>query len=131
MTAPDIVKDMIRIGFVGTGGMGTHHIKNLSTMPGVRITALCDSDSALADRASAIIQQAGHPAPTLYVDGREGYKRLCAEEDVDVVYTATPWEYHTAVCVEAMENDKHAAKGNHPFGDAIISFCTNAEFFIH
>lgn len=101
--------DIVRIGFVGSGGMGRHHIKNLSTMPGVIITAVCDSDPAHADLASEIIQKAGHPAPTLYTRGLHDYERLCAEEELDLVYTATPWEYHTAVCITAMENGKHAA----------------------
>jgi len=101
--------ETVRIGFVGSGGMGTHHIKNLSKMAGVQIKAVCDSDTALAERASAIIQDAGHPAPTLYTRGAQDYERLCAEEDVDLVYNATPWERHTAVCITAMENGKHAA----------------------
>ena len=34
---------------------------------------------------------------------------MCEEEDLDLVYTATPWRWHTPVCVAAMENGKHAA----------------------
>ena len=30
-------------------------------------------------------------------------------EDLDLVYTATPWEWHTPVCLAAMRNGKHAA----------------------
>jgi len=101
--------DPVRIGFVGVGGMGTHHVKNLVRMPGVRITALCDIREDNAARAGQIVQEAGQPAPTLYTRGEDDFERLCAEEDLDLVYTATPWEWHTRVCVTAMENGKHAA----------------------
>ena len=37
------------------------------------------------------------------------FERLCAEEDLDLVYTATPWEWHVPVLLSAMENGKHAA----------------------
>ncbi len=100
--------DLVRIGFVGCGGMGRNHIKNLSSMPGVSITALCDIEPTHAARASAMIQDAGHPAPVLYTRGPGDYERLCAEADLDLVYTATPWEFHTPVCISAMQNGKHA-----------------------
>lgn len=101
--------DPVRIGFVGVGGMGTHHIKNLVRMAGARIVALCDIREAHAARAGEIVEQAGQPAPTLYTRGETDFERLCAEEELDLVYTATPWEWHTRVSVAAMENGKHAA----------------------
>ena len=101
--------DVVRIGFVGVGGMGTNHLTNLVRMPWVAVTAVCDIDASHAQRASDMIQKAGQPAPTLYTRGERDFERLCAEEDLDLVYTATPWEWHTKVCVTAMQNDKHAA----------------------
>jgi predicted dehydrogenase len=100
--------DVIRIGFVGCGGMGRHHIKNLVTMPGVQITALADSNAAHVDHATDMMQQAGCAKPATYV-GTDAYLRLIGEEDLDLVYTATPWEFHTPVCLAAMKNGKHAA----------------------
>ena len=101
--------DPVRIGFVGVGDMGTHHVKNLVRMPGVKITALCDIREANAARAGQIVEEAGQPAPKLYTRSEDDFVRLCAEEDLDLVYTATPWEWHTPVCVAAMANGKHAA----------------------
>ncbi len=101
--------DLVRIAFVGVGGMGTHHVKNLVRMPGVRIAALCDIREAHVARASQIVQDAGQPAPVTYTGDAFAFERLCSEEDVDLVYTATPWEWHTRVCAAAMENGKHAA----------------------
>jgi len=34
---------------------------------------------------------------------------MCEEEELDLVYTATPWRWHVPVCVAAMESGAHAA----------------------
>ena len=101
--------DPVRIGFVGVGGMGTGHIRNLVRIEGAAVTAVCDIREAHARRASDIIRKAGQPAPRLYTRGERDFERLCAEEDLDLVYTATPWRWHVPVCLAAMENGKHAA----------------------
>ena len=101
--------DVVRIGFVGVGGMGTAHVRNLVRIEGCVITAVCDIAEAHAERAADIIEEAGHPRPVLYTRGETDFERLCAEADVDLVYTATPWRWHVPVCVAAMENGKHAA----------------------
>ena len=101
--------ETVRIGFVGVGGMGTAHVQNLAQIEGAQVTAVCDIRPAHAERAKKIVTDAGHPAPTLYTRGERDFERLCAEEDLDLVYTATPWRWHVPVCLAAMENGKHAA----------------------
>jgi hypothetical protein len=105
--APPI--ELVRIGFVGAGGMGTAHVRNLSRIQGARIAAVCDIRPEHAERASKIIVEAGHPAPTLYTRGERDFERMCAEADLDLVYTATPWEWHVPVLLAALRNGKHAA----------------------
>ena len=99
----------VRIGFVGVGGQGTSHVRNLVTMPGVRIAAVCDIIESHAQRAAQIIVGGGHPAPRLYTRGPTDFMRLCEAEELDLVFNATPWEWHVPICVAAMRNDKHAA----------------------
>ena len=99
----------VRIGFVGVGGMGTVHVENLVRIPGAKITAVCDIVEAHAERSAKIITDAGQPRPTLYTRGPTDFLRLCESEQLDLVFTATPWEWHVPVCVAAMRNDKHAA----------------------
>src|SRR5580765_4046148 len=101
--------DEVRIGFVGVGGQGTVHVENLGRIPGARITAVCDIDESHAERAADIITKAGQPRPTLYTRGPTDFMRLCETEQLDLVFTATPWEWHVPVCVAAMRNGKHAA----------------------
>ena len=99
----------VRIGFVGVGGQGTSHVENLVTMPGVRIVAVCDIDPSHAANAAKIVTAAGQAPPSLYTRGPTDFLRLCETEDLDLVFTATPWEWHVPVCVAAMRHGKHAA----------------------
>ena len=105
--APKLPK--VRIGYVGVGGMGTSHVRNLSRIKGAEIVAVCDLFPDRIKRAQKIVTGAGFAKPDGYSSGEHDYKNLCAREDIDLVYTATPWEWHAPVCLEAMENGKHAA----------------------
>lgn len=108
-TAGDKPIDHVRVGFVGVGGMGNVHVQTLSQIQGATITAVCDPVEEHARQASSFITDAGDPPPTLYTRGERDFERLCGEEDLDIIYTATPWEWHTPVCVAAMTHGKHAA----------------------
>lgn len=101
--------DTVRIGFVGVGGMGTVHVENLVQIEGARLTAICDIDEAHAAGAAGIITRAGQPGPALYTRGPRDFERMIAEQELDLVYTATPWEWHVPVCLEALRHGRHAA----------------------
>ncbi len=105
--APPI--DRVRIGYVGVGGMGTQHVKNLLRIEGVEIKAVCDIVEEHAVRSQKLTVEAGQQTPTLYTRGKTDFVRMCEQENLDLVYTATPWEWHVPVCVAAMKNGKHAA----------------------
>src|SRR5688500_18877162 len=107
LAAPPI--ELVRIGYVGIGGMGSAHVNNLLKVPGCRVTAVCDINPARTAWAVKAITAAGHPAPAVYTNGPRDFERLCAEEDLDLVYNATPWEWHVPICLAAMSHGKHAA----------------------
>jgi predicted dehydrogenase len=100
---------LVRIGYVGIGGQGSSHVRNLLKIAGCRITAVCDIRSERTDWATKAITEAGHPAPTAYTRGPRDFERLCETEDLDLVYNATPWEWHVPIMVAAMKNGKHTA----------------------
>ncbi len=99
----------VRIGYVGVGGMGTAHVENLLKIPGVEIRAVCDIVEEKVARAQQKVVSAGQNKPEGYSRGPTDFKRLCERDDLDLVYTATPWEWHVPVCVAAMQAGKHAA----------------------
>jgi hypothetical protein len=101
--------ETVRIGYVGIGGQGSGHVRNLLKVPGCRITAVCDIRSERTDWAAKAITDAGHPAPAVYNKGPRDFERLCETEDLDLVYNATPWEWHVPIMLSAMKNGKHTA----------------------
>lgn len=105
--APPI--DNVRIGFVGVGGQGSEHVRNLLSIEGCTIQAVCDIVPEKVERVQGWVKEAGFDRPTAYTNGERDFERMCAEEDLDLVFNATPWEWHVPICVSAMENGKHTA----------------------
>ena len=105
--APPI--DLVRIGFVGVGLQGSSHCRNLLRIEGARLAAVCDIVEDKVTRVQDWAEDAGQPRPRGYVRGERDFERMCQEEDLDLVFTATPWRWHVPVCVAAMTNGKHAA----------------------
>ncbi len=101
--------ETVRIGMVGVGLQGTSHVRNFLGVDGCEIRAVCDIVPEKAERAADLVQEAGFSRPTLYTNGERDFERLVAEEELDLIFTATPWEWHVPVCLSAMENGKHAA----------------------
>ena len=101
--------DTVRIGFVGIGDRGSAAVKRMTYIDGVEIAALCDTRQAGVDGGQKILSDAGLPKAKEFVGGDLGFKELCESGLVDLVYIATPWEWHVPVAIAAMEGDKHAA----------------------
>lgn len=102
-------KDLIKIGFVGIGHQGSSHIQNLLRIDGAEITAVCDIRPESTDWAIKAITATGFNKPAVYGRDNIDYVRMCENEDLDLIYNATPWRYHTPISVAAMKNSKHAA----------------------
>jgi predicted dehydrogenase len=100
-------RDTVRIGIVGTGLRGRSVLGELLAIDGVRVTALCDVVMEKAQKAVQMIAAAGQPAPAVIVAGDHGFEQLVKRDDVDFVYTATPWEYHVPVMLAALSAGKH------------------------
>src|SRR5258708_1219961 len=99
----------VGIGYVGIGGRGSGQVRNLRKIPGCRITAVCGVRPERTDGAAHAITAEGHPPPTAYTRGPRDFERLCETEDLDLVYNATPWEFHVPIMLAAMTNGKHTA----------------------
>ncbi len=100
---------VVKIGFVGVGRRGTTLIRHLLKLEGIEITAVCDINRDNIVNVQDIIEGAGHKKPDAYSRNEHDFKRLCERNDLDLVMTATPWEWHTPVCLAAMEAGKNVA----------------------
>jgi hypothetical protein len=101
--------ETVRIGFVGVGHQGSSHVENFLRIDGVEITAICDINPAKVAKMQTLVTEAGRPKPLGFDRGPDDFRRLCDRDDVDLVFNATPWEWHTPVCLAAMRAGKHAA----------------------
>lgn len=101
--------ETVRIAMIGTGLRGRSVLGEFVAVPGVKITALCDIVQEKADKAKAIVEKAGMPAPAVYVKGDRGYEELLKRDDIDLVYIATPWEWHVPQSLAALNAGKHVS----------------------
>lgn len=104
--APKI--DTVRVGIIGLGQRGPGAVNRLSKIQGVEIKALCDIRPEKAQKAKESLKGTHHQ-PDLYSGGAMEWKKVCDRDDIDLIYICTPWDWHTPMCVYAMESGKHAA----------------------
>jgi predicted dehydrogenase len=101
--------ERVRMGFVGVGHQGSSHVENFLKIEGVDIRAICDLVPARVEKMQQLVTAAGRPRPAGYSGGPHEFRRMCETEALDLVFTATPWEWHAPVCKAAMLLGKHAA----------------------
>ena len=97
----------VRLAIVGTGLRGRSILSELLAIDGVQVTAVADIVPDKAARAVKMCTDAGQPAPAMYAEGETDFERLVARDDIDFVYTATPWEWHVPVMLAALRAGKH------------------------
>lgn len=103
-------RDTVRIAIVGTGLRGRSVLNEWLAVPNVRITALCDTVPEKVEMAVQQVRRAGHDhEPARFTAGERAFEQLVQRDDIDIVYTATPWEWHVPICLAAMNAGKHVA----------------------
>lgn len=88
----------IRIGLIGAGQRGGHHLENYQQIPGAEIVAIADINEALVQRVAA-----EHKIPNVYTD----YRELLQRNDIEAVDICLHNNLHRPVTVAAMEAGKH------------------------
>lgn len=74
----------VRIGFIGSGGIASHHMGQLAGQPNAEMVAFCD---AVEERARSRAEQYGGRA---YTD----FRQMLDREDLDAVFICTPPHVH-------------------------------------
>jgi len=89
----------IRVGIIGTGGMGPRHAKGVQAVGAdIQLAAACDLDPAR-------LAKFGQDFGVLRLS-RE-WRELTAAPDLDAVIVLLPHNLHEAVCVDAARRGKH------------------------
>jgi len=97
-----------RIGFIGVGGRGRSHLRNLLLRRDVEIPAICDIDPEAIHAALKMIGEKGHPQPVVYQDNEFAWEKMLQRDDLEGVVISTPWLWHTRMSVGAMKAGKYA-----------------------
>ena len=93
----------VKVGIVGLGERGLRAVERLSCIHGATIVAICDISSKKVEELGKKLH-INH----LY-DGNDGYKRMCHEVELDLIYICTDWNSHTPIALEALYSGHHVA----------------------
>jgi hypothetical protein len=101
--------EKIRLAVIGVGGRGTGVLAEFLAVPDVEVKAVCDVVPAKTAHAANMVEKKGQPRPTEYHNGDHDYENLCKRDDIDLVYIATPWIWHTRMALSSLEHGHHTA----------------------
>lgn len=105
---PFEAKERVRLGIIGVGGRGTNLLENLLAVDNVEVKAICDLVPERVLQAQKMVTGAGQPGPTGFSNGERDFENLNKLE-LDIVYIATPWNWHVPMALDVMKSGKHAA----------------------
>ncbi len=91
-------REPVRIGVIGVGQIGKHHLNNYSKIPDAQIVAVADVNEAEARRVAEL-----HNIPNVYTDFRE----LLGRDDIQAVDVALHNNMHMPMTVAALEAGKN------------------------
>jgi len=96
-------KRQVTVAVIGTGGMGTNHVRQLAARKDVRLAYLCDVDqNRLAAAAKTVESQTG-AVPKAVSDLRQ----VLDDKEVEAVWIATPDHWHAPASILALDSGKH------------------------
>jgi predicted dehydrogenase len=88
---------------IGTGGMGTHHVRQLAARKDVEIAYVCDVDQKQLAGAARLAETGSGKAPKAVKDLRQ----VLDDRAVDAVFIATPDHWHAPAAILALDAGKH------------------------
>ena len=97
-----------RIGFIGVGGRGRSHLRNLLNRKDIIVPAFCDIDPDANEKAQEMIVKAGFDKADVYDKNEHAFEQMLERDDLDGVIISTPWLWHTKMAVATMKAGKYA-----------------------
>lgn len=98
----------VRIGIVGLGNRGHSMTSGWAAIPGATVVAVCDIRDDRARRTADMVAGATGTRPATYGGSADSYKSMYADMDLDLVFIATPWEFHYEQGRDALLAGAHA-----------------------
>ncbi|HEU5314664.1 MAG TPA: Gfo/Idh/MocA family oxidoreductase, partial [Chloroflexota bacterium] len=95
-------RDVLPIGLIGCGTMGTSHATQMARLTELRLAAACDVDGAKAQATAHAAAQAGNDGVRVHAD----VGQLLADASVPAVIVATPNFTHKRIVLDALAAGK-------------------------
>jgi predicted dehydrogenase len=92
----------LRVGFIGVGGQGRALLSRVDHSV-VHVKAMADIRPDSLAAADAVLQKAGQPPATHYVE----FKDMLAHEDIEAIITAPPLWMHADIVTACLNAGKH------------------------
>lgn len=81
--------DTVRVGFIGLGMRGPDAVERFTYIPGTKIVALCDIDSAKVEETQKMLDSRGVARAAGYYGSEDAWKQLAERDDIDLIYIVT------------------------------------------
>ena len=107
--APKLEK--VKVAFIGVGARGTGHAKQIASIKGTEVVAICDLYNDLAERSKKLCIEADnerHNKIKLYHGGENDWIKMLEEKRPDAVFISTNWDNHAPMVIKSMELGSHA-----------------------
>ncbi|MBI5382851.1 MAG: Gfo/Idh/MocA family oxidoreductase [Opitutae bacterium] len=105
LTTPPL--ERVRIAVIGLH-RGMTHVKAALGIEFAEVVAVCDIIDERAQLAAQECEKRRGKRPAIYSGSDSAWEKLVERDDIDVVYIATPWDWHVPMAVRTMERGKHA-----------------------
>ena len=99
--------EKVRCAFIGLS-RGFTHVDSAANIPFAEVVAVCDIVEGRTKRAAEDVKKNTGKEPAMYFGDENVWEKMIERDDIDVVYIATPWEWHVPMALKAMEKGKHA-----------------------
>jgi len=100
-------RERVRVAVIGLH-RGLAHVQAALGIDFAEVVAVCDIREDRANLAAQKCEQARGRRPVVYHGSETIWEQMVARDDIDVVYVATPWDWHLPMCLRTMELGKHA-----------------------
>lgn len=109
LNTPFEARDTVRIGLIGLGNRGASMAGGWAAVPGARVDAVCDIRADRATRTADGLENDGRTRPQEFGGSDESFQKMLDTVELDLVYIATPWEFHYAQGKAALLAGAHVA----------------------
>jgi predicted dehydrogenase len=107
--APDLAisNDVkVRIGIIGVGLRGQHHLELALKRGDVEVVAIADVDERMLQSARNILTKYKQQAK-VFTGSSEAWRDMLSLANLDAVIIATPWEWHAPMSIAALNAGKY------------------------